>query len=362
MHPTPPPKRSAFTLIELLVVVAIIALLIAILLPSLGRAREQTKQTKCLANMRSWGQGVAAYVAEERDYLPGPLHPAIYRWQGLSALMNNPIQSMGLTQAQYQQSRFLSFKLRRQFGSSDGSSKSVADDIGTCPTLASINPDSNFVRFKAIKSRNAFPTHLVINNAFPLNFADPDGGGVSQSDANRTTNPQMYFGYSPSSDPVTSGNTTDLTYMQLYPPKAISKIHKTAEEWMIADAWYRKGAFPLSPFYQQEGPYQSYWTGEALPFFAPHFGPLSSYSYSDNRESLASAVRNSKRDGRTVTLFFDGHSDPVSAKRCLVGVEGDAEQILYGFRGTVNPYDPYLPPREPPSTEPDPQGVIPYWE
>lgn len=63
-------RRSAFTLIELLVVVAIIALLLAILLPSLNSAREQAKAVKCGANMRGAGQAVAQYLAENRAQFP----------------------------------------------------------------------------------------------------------------------------------------------------------------------------------------------------------------------------------------------------------------------------------------------------
>ena len=63
-------RRSAFTLIELLVVVAIIALLISILLPSLSRAREQTRQTICMANLRSVGQAFTMYAMDEGGVWP----------------------------------------------------------------------------------------------------------------------------------------------------------------------------------------------------------------------------------------------------------------------------------------------------
>ena len=58
-------SRKAFTLIELMVVVAIIALLIAILLPSLAKAREQAYQVKCASNMKNIWNGIF-YYAEDK--------------------------------------------------------------------------------------------------------------------------------------------------------------------------------------------------------------------------------------------------------------------------------------------------------
>ena len=63
-------SRGGFTLIELLVVVAIIALLVSILLPSLNKAREQAKAAVCGSTLRSFGQASAVYETDYESFVP----------------------------------------------------------------------------------------------------------------------------------------------------------------------------------------------------------------------------------------------------------------------------------------------------
>jgi len=62
--------RQGFTLIELLTVIGIISLLLAILLPSLNRAREISRRTKCAANLHNLGIACHAFANEHKQYFP----------------------------------------------------------------------------------------------------------------------------------------------------------------------------------------------------------------------------------------------------------------------------------------------------
>jgi prepilin-type N-terminal cleavage/methylation domain-containing protein/prepilin-type processing-associated H-X9-DG protein len=63
-------RNRGFTLIEILVVVAIIALLLAILLPSLGRAKEVSRQVVCESNLHQFGIALQMYVDKYRCFVP----------------------------------------------------------------------------------------------------------------------------------------------------------------------------------------------------------------------------------------------------------------------------------------------------
>jgi len=83
-------KSVGFTLIELLVVVAIIALLISILLPSLAKAKERARRASCLSNFHQQGVGFSAYSTDNRQVLTvrggfayDLREPAAYIWPGV---------------------------------------------------------------------------------------------------------------------------------------------------------------------------------------------------------------------------------------------------------------------------------------
>ena len=63
-------RANAFTLIELLVVIAVIAILMALLIPSLRKARDQAKDLVCKSHLRGVGVGIRLYLDDHDQTMP----------------------------------------------------------------------------------------------------------------------------------------------------------------------------------------------------------------------------------------------------------------------------------------------------
>jgi prepilin-type N-terminal cleavage/methylation domain-containing protein/prepilin-type processing-associated H-X9-DG protein len=93
-------SKAGFTLVELLVVIGIIAVLVAILLPTLNKAREAGNRTKCLANLRSLTQAMISFANDKKGVMPGRAGTGLTRWTPSGMIVNgNPTAPNPATEA-----------------------------------------------------------------------------------------------------------------------------------------------------------------------------------------------------------------------------------------------------------------------
>jgi len=237
---------GAFTLIELLVVVAIVALLVSILLPSLSKAREQSRRTVCMTQQKEVTRGTTMYLMESRDILPGPIHPAL------------EMETFRKIAVRDHEQWHLPFLIRRYF--SDKGAGRMTDQVVQCPTAYAI-----------IARRKFRPEEARRHFSYALNNWDRVSGDPSRYG----TVPERYFGWPNDfwtnwNPPFVPNTSLSQARLELVRPKPIGAIRQPARDWMTADAFrYRHAPLPMRAGWRdgdwRVGTYQlSYATDERL--------------------------------------------------------------------------------------------------
>ncbi|MEW6304458.1 MAG: prepilin-type N-terminal cleavage/methylation domain-containing protein [Verrucomicrobiota bacterium] len=143
--------RRGFTLIELLVVIAIIAILAAMLLPALAKAKIRAQTTRCLNNAKQAGTSAAMYVGDNKDEIPY----AKVRWRSGTALTWDDLLHSYIGGPE-PMTTLEAWEPRRGQGGPNNASRPPAIKLFLCPSDKLPNGD---IRFPDARRTYAMPRH-----------------------------------------------------------------------------------------------------------------------------------------------------------------------------------------------------------
>lgn len=329
----PQGARPGFTLIEVLVVVAIIALLISILLPSLARAREGARAVQCASNLKQMGAATAMYTADSKSVLPGPLHPMIFR-ETYDEFYKAQDADNNAAAKFYRRCHLVHYV--RKYFSERSKTATLTDKISTCPTIEAL---IKFDIKDAIRSgeytgyEGYRPFHYVVNSA---KVSTDTGKNIrGQGGPYIGTKPAFYFGviyhgYTMDDWAKVGANGRSVfdVAANLQPgqriPKKIESIPKAGGEWMFADAWYGEIQIPSRagvggqlkpagtwPYFQGTNTSFSPKGNMLIPSYAPH-NTTRRYTLTMDAAKADTNWKSPRfTEGQTNAAFFDGHVDGV---------------------------------------------------
>lgn len=293
--------RKAFTLVELLVVIAIIAVLLAVLMPSLTKAKSVARLAICRSNLKQAGTSMHTYTSDWDDWLAG------VNTSGAALAAGNTAPANSQSTTVVQTSDWISPTLGSILGLPANREQRF---ISMCNTAFRCPANKVKYDFEYVSGGGALITSTPVQNITTVSYSAAQAFHVRRGD----TNPQ--------GGPITD---CDISYKATVPKDYVPKLSNIgtpgSKIYVMDGSRYLEetapGVYKMSinaASYQKQG-------GNYMVYGPPtQFEPGDPFRLTDHSDPqlVESAAQYAYRhEGRLNVVFFDGHSETLSVKESL---------------------------------------------